>query len=690
MVQDSSTLATFFPSHIAKNAQYSPEWGNRYRQLVERIQAEMPDFSAGTIRQIWYERSNGVSSLKQGGMSLAEFNSAQEQLIALTRMIAEGCTPDNYDRVMKRLAKLKTDGILHKEYRALCHRAFAAIYPSQISNVINISSFFSSYNYCNNHFQLGLPEQQDWFARNLDLKTALHDALGDDVDPIELNMSLWHLYAQVIQKKNDIALIGSETAALEDEQDEEVAAPLLPKNTILYGPPGTGKTYHTIDLAVRACEPVEYSLQEGKEENEKRRELKKIYDRLIAENRVRFITFHQSFGYEEFIEGLRAETTDDGNVRYEIKAGIFKQICEDAAFGHAKAQQTLDEALTRLQERLVGGENITLETQQGKAFQLTYKSQTNFGIFPSQSKKEDLGQGYNAYLKDIRRVYQDPQAKVHNPSYVRSILNYLMKQEGFSPDAQEPASTKRQNYVLIIDEINRGNISKIFGELITLIESSKRAGEPEALSVVLPYSSTRFSVPNNLYLIGTMNTADRSLTALDTALRRRFEFEAMLPDISVLKETVIKGIDLPRLLKTLNDRIEVLFDREHTLGHAFFIPVVQAKEDEDEDLAFERLKRIMRNKVLPLLEEYFYNDWQKISMVLGDNQKTPPLQFVREVKDRKTFTTLFGVSGTEELHEVGASYHLAPEGDEPDNVWNNPVAWQQIYAPRSGQPEGGE
>ena len=579
---------------------------------------------------------------------------------------------------------------MHKEYRALCHRAFAAIYPSQISNVINISSFFSSYNYCNNHFQLGLPEQQDWFARNLDLKKALHAALGDDVDPIELNMSLWHLYAQVIQKKNDIALIGSETAALEDEQDEEVAAPLLPKNTILYGPPGTGKTYHTIDLAVRACEPVEYSLQEGKEENEKRRELKKIYDRLIAENRVRFITFHQSFGYEEFIEGLRAETTDDGNVRYEIKAGIFKQICEDAAFGHAKAQQTLDEALTRLQERLVGGENITLETLQGKAFQLTYKSQTNFGIFPSQSKKEDLGQGYNAYLKDIRRVYQDPQAKVHNPSYVRSILNYLMKQEGFSPDAQEPASTKRQNYVLIIDEINRGNISKIFGELITLIESSKRAGEPEALSVVLPYSSTRFSVPNNLYLIGTMNTADRSLTALDTALRRRFEFEAMLPDISVLKETVIKGIDLPRLLKTLNDRIEVLFDREHTLGHAFFIPVVQAKEDEDEDLAFERLKRIMRNKVLPLLEEYFYNDWQKISMVLGDNQKTPPLQFVREVKERKKFTTLFGVSGTEELHEVGASYHLAPEGDEPDNVWNNPVAWQHIYAPRSGQPEGGE
>ncbi len=398
---------------------------------------------------------------------------------------------------------------------------------------------------------------------------------------------------------------------------------------------------------------------------------------------MRFITFHQSFGYEEFIEGLRAETTDDGNVRYEIKAGIFKQICEDAAFGHAGVQQKLDEALARLQERLSESGSITLETLQGKAFQLAYKSQTTFGIFPSQSKKEDLGQGYNAYLKNISLVYQNPQAKVHNPSYVRSILNYLIKHEGLPSNPQDSVPEKRQNYVLIIDEINRGNISKIFGELITLIETSKRAGETEALSVMLPYSSTPFSVPSNLYLIGTMNTADRSLTALDTALRRRFEFEAMLPDINVLKDTVIKGIDLPRLLQTLNDRIQVLYDREHTLGHAFFIPVVQVKEDEE--LAFERLKRIMRNKVLPLLEEYFYNDWQKIRMVLGDNQKSenPHLQFVCEVKDQKQFADLFGNSGTEDLHDIGASFHLASESDD---VWDNPLAWQQIYAPKNSNP----
>ncbi|WP_414501613.1 McrB family protein [Zymobacter sp. IVIA_5232.4 C2] len=683
MVQDSSALALFFHSHIAKNNQYNPDWGKHYHQLVEQIQAEKPNFSTDTIRQIWYERSNGISSLRQGGMSLFEFETAQKQLLALTRMMAEECTQENYDRVINRLIQLKTDGILNKAYRALCHRAFAALYPSKITNVVNISNFFSSYNYCNNRFQLGLSEDQKWFARNLDLKKTLHRALGDDVDPIELNMSLWHLYTQVIQKKNDIGLIGNESTWPEDDQDEEITTPQLPKNTILYGPPGTGKTYRTIDLAVRACEPAAYLLQEGKVEHEKRRELKKIYDRLIAEKRVRFITFHQSVGYEEFIEGLRAETTDDGNVHYEIKAGIFKQICEDAAFGNAGVQQKLDEALARLQERLSETGSITLETRQGKAFQLAYKSQTTFSIFPSQSKKEDLEQGYNAYLKNISLAYQNPQAKVHNPSYVRSILNHLIKQEGLPPSPQDSISKKRQNYVLIIDEINRGNISKIFGELITLIETSKRAGEPEALSVMLPYSSTPFSVPNNLYLIGTMNTADHSLTALDTALRRRFEFEAMLPDIDVLNDTVIKGIDLPRLLQTLNDRIQVLYDREHTLGHAFFIPVVQVKKDEE--LAFERLKRIMRNKVLPLLEEYFYNDWQKIRMVLGDNQKSgnPHLQFVREVKDQKQFANLFGNSGTEDLHDIGASFHLASESDD---VWNNPLAWQQIYAPKNSNP----
>lgn len=228
--------------------------------------------------------------------------------------------------------------------------------------------------------------------------------------------------------------------------------------------------------------------------------------------------------------------------------------------------------------------------------------------------------------------------------------------------------------MLIVDEINRGNISKIFGELITLIEKSKRMGEPEALSVTLPYSGEKFSVPNNLFLVGTMNTADRSLTALDTALRRRFEFKAMLPKASILEGHVIKGIDLKRLLQMLNERIEALYDSEHTLGHAFFIPVI---ETEDDDVAFARLQRVMKNKVLPLLEEYFYNDWQKIRLVLGDNQKQDPaLCFIRSIKNEGNIQRLFGTDASDDLQEEGERYHLAGE-DDP--VWNNAIAWRQIY-----------
>lgn len=259
MVQDSSALAPFFRAQIEKNNQYNSVWGKHYRQLVEQIQAEKPNFSEATIRQVWYERDNGVSSLMQGGMSLVEFENAQKDLLTLTRQIAEECTQENYNRVIERLIKLKADGVLNKVYRALCNRAFAAIYPSKISSVVNVNNFFSCYNYCNNHFQLGLSGEREWLARNVDLKETLNRALGDDIDPIELNMSLWHLYAYEIQDKNAIGLVGSESALQENEQEDDVISSPLPKNTILYGPPGTGKTYRTIELAVQICDPIAYS-----------------------------------------------------------------------------------------------------------------------------------------------------------------------------------------------------------------------------------------------------------------------------------------------------------------------------------------------------------------------------------------------------------------------------------------------
>ncbi|MGU9932571.1 McrB family protein [Enterobacter asburiae] len=686
MVQEHTDVLSFFAYHTANNDNYSPEWGPSFRTLRQQVQNERPNFSDETLYELWYNRSNGVASVKQGGMSINEFNGAIDELRELSHQMAKECTRANYQKVIGKLKALKDQKILKKVYWALCHRAFAVMYPEHISNIVNTDAFFRIYNYCNNRFELGLSGEGDWFDLNMELKEALNQAIGSEIDSITLNMSLWHLYAHFILEKNDALVTPDSTGDDEDDQGSEPHDLQLPKNRILYGPPGTGKTYKTIDIAVRACEPQAYARLDGKEENERRRALKKIYDRLMGENRIRFITFHQSFGYEEFIEGLRAETTDDGNVRYDIKPGIFKQICDDAAFGNAGALRTLDNALIQLQERLSEGESITLRTHNGNPFRVSYKSETAFGIFPEHSKKEDLGQGYNAYLKDIRAWYQDNNAKIHNVSYVRGILAYLIEKSEIPATPAQSTGGKRQNFVLIIDEINRGNISKIFGELITLIETSKRAGEAEELSVSLPYSGTSFSVPNNLYLVGTMNTADRSLTALDTALRRRFEFVPMLPDTSLLAGTTIKGIELERLLETLNARIQALYDNEHTLGHAFFMPVIQVKHDED--AAFDLLKRIMKNKILPLLEEYFYNDWQKIRLVLGDNQKEDDsLQFVSSINSEGNFLRLFGADAAEDLQEAGISYHLSSESKP---VWNDPLAYRQIYAPAAIRQESEE
>jgi 5-methylcytosine-specific restriction protein B len=234
----------------------------------------------------------------------------------------------------------------------------------------------------------------------------------------------------------------------------------------------------------------------------------------------------------------------------------------------------------------------------------------------------------------------------------------------------------------VIDEINRGNISKIFGELITLIEPSKRSGMDEALSVQLPLSQEQFSVPDNLYIIGTMNTADRSLALLDTALRRRFDFVEMMPDYAVLNSVLVNvdgiDVDIAKLLKTINQRIEALYDREHTLGHAFFMPLKQQVEDGGR-ATIDTLKSIFQNKVLPLLQEYFFDDWHKIRLVLGDNQLSDKIgQFITEKKD--DFDALFGdKKALGEYTQAPKRYRLSAEGAA---IWDDAAAYIRIYDPK--------
>jgi 5-methylcytosine-specific restriction protein B len=320
---------------------------------------------------------------------------------------------------------------------------------------------------------------------------------------------------------------------------------------------------------------------------------------------------------------------------------------------------------------------VQIETLSKKTF-FTISDVTNNTIRFDKSKGNSV---HTLSVKTLKAVYnQEKEIKGGLQPYYGALIEHLSHIH--VPQAEN--QIERKHFVLVIDEINRGNISKVFGELITLIEPSKRLGQKESIEVVLPYSGDKFTVPDNLYIIGTMNTADRSLALMDTALRRRFDFVEMMPDYSVLTDdenqpycinNLENEIDLVQLLSTLNKRISALYDREHTLGHAFLMPVVDKIKLNDHQGALTELANCFQNKLIPLLAEYFFEDWQKIRLVLADNQKKEGLQLIKE-----TDVDLAGLFGdTDEVDIMDDElndYQLIKADSE---LWLEPLTYLGIY-----------
>lgn len=362
------------------------------------------------------------------------------------------------------------------------------------------------------------------------------------------------------QQLVNIAISADEVPSEEIPASKEY---FLCKNVIYYGPPGTGKTLTVLNLLREAYGMPTQGFA------------------ITQDARYTFVTFHQSYGYEEFVEGLRpvlGSQVQVGSIQYEIRDGVFKILCEKAR------------------------------------------------------------------------------------------------------------KSPHQRFAIVIDEINRGNINKIFGELITLIEPDKREGQENFISVTLPYSLKSFSIPSNVDIFGTMNTADRSLALLDTALRRRFDFVPVLPDTRTEEDPndplsaplagliVTKAgvtIDIRLMLEKINLRIEALYDRDHCIGHAYF---KRLRDKDGDESQFEILSEIFRNSIAPLLEEYFFEDWQKIRLVLGDNQKPPLAQFIKEINEQEQdFNTLFGNN-----HGLD-SYANKPRYQLQASAFTNPDAYRGIY-----------
>ncbi|MCH3723147.1 McrB family protein, partial [Campylobacter coli] len=501
-------------------------------------------------------------------------------------------------------------------------------------------------------------------------------------------------------------------------QSEESNMKIIPLNQILYGPPGTGKTYHTIDKALEILG----------ENLESRDEKKAKFDEYVRKGQIVFTTFHQSYGYEEFVEGIKPIIDNDENsqeVKYDVKDGIFKELCDKSLKNYILSMQNENEIdLDKLifefanyinQDFLNKGNEFPLENKVSiKKILLNFKDEyRSFSLGGSIKSPQSLTidiikRDYLNFknkkilsFKDIKPKY-DSQSDYHgNAIYYFMFYNKLKEFENIQNEKFKIKKEILKSYIIIIDEINRGNVSKIFGELITLIEPSKRIGEKEELKVTLPYSGEKFGVPKNVYILGTMNTADRSITSLDTALRRRFEFVEMMPDPDLLKNVFIcKDVENPNkdedylgddaktegfaeilqnILISINKRIEFLLDREKTIGHAFFMSEAVkfnkdnwCKPDEYEEdwyvLSISKLKSIFQNKIIPLLQEYFYNDYALISAVLNDNGMIEKCE-----KDDKYLQKIKNLDNVDSEKII---YNIASFDNK---IWNDIKTYQAIY-----------
>ncbi len=498
------------------------------------------------------------------------------------------------------------------------------------------------------------------------------------------------------------------------EKEEQMGHKKFEHNIILYGPPGTGKTYNTMAYAVAIIEGK--SLDEVKDEADKDYSaVKTRYEEYKKADQIAFTTFHQSYGYEEFIEGIKPNVTDeegDNAIEFVKEPGIFKAFCEKAlmpsieeeedyglnkspavwkvSLGHTYDNPTRTECMENDHIR-IGWDDYGEELPErddnysGKAVLNSFYNKMRIGdivlscytastidaigvitgecewhpeydVHKRLRKVRWLVKGLNEDIVDLNNGTTMTLSTVYKMKIpASSVLELVNKNSNTVAEGVDEKSHKKK-FVFIIDEINRGNISKIFGELITLIETTKRKGAEEEASAILPYTQEKFSVPENVYILGTMNTADRSIALMDTALRRRFAFEEMMPEPNVLRKIsaniVSEGdetLDVAKMLEIINRRIEYLYDREHTIGHAFFTCL----KDEP---TIDKLASVFEKSVIPLLQEYFYEDYGKIQLVLGDNGKTgenKQFQFIRD--DKINVTDVF--SGN-------------PEVDIPENKYS--------------------
>jgi 5-methylcytosine-specific restriction protein B len=467
----------------------------------------------------------------------------------------------------------------------------------------------------------------------------------------------------------------------EDTDDDEPAEAEVARqslNRIFYGPPGTGKTYELSKLLKREYEQAVASVSTDEWRNQFIAEkiavltwwqvaAAALYD-LGGTGKVSDLTEHA------FTKALIAANGPNRNVHQTLWQSLNSHTVEESTTVKLKKRSppgVFDKTADSVW-RLVGDWREACKDVVDLVDELKAGQQGAGAVQRYSFVTFHQSYGYEEFVEGLRPVL-DNDAEPGSIQYViqSGVFKNLCRRARSAPD---------QRFAMVIDEINRGNISKILGELITLIEPDKREGAENAVSVTLPYSGEIFSVPSNVDIIGTMNTADRSLALLDTALRRRFEFVAVMPDSRDEAGAPLHGlrvtsgaqvIDVPRMLSAINERVEALYDRDHCIGHAYFTPLGRIADGDERLVA---LQQIFSNRILPLLEEYFFEDWQKIRLVLADNQKPEAARFVVESREQEEdLARLFGTDHGLDSYATKRRYVIQA------SAFSNPDAYIGIY-----------
>jgi len=659
---------------LAEDENYEPSrWNQRYREFTGLLQ-QVPTFTApgseDLIKRLWYERDNGIASIRQGVPSLAEYQQSLPLLKELTERVRQQPDETTYQYVGIALQKAKETGLLKRMYWSLRNRVFAAFLPETCTSAVDENAFTKVADFLNKKFSLGLELNGSWLQKNHELKQAIHSK-SPNADPYYVNMAIWDFYELLRQRDNEQKQekVSDTTSTTSSELTEINTLQHSPTNVIYFGPPGTGKTF---TLQQKMKEYISHAVPADRDAWLDSRLESLNWMQVITlvlldlgkRAKVRQLIEHMWFQRKALLNGRNGNLSNTAWAAlqsYTIPESLtvdYKNRREPAVFNKTDNSVwfLVDSQLEQVEDLV----ELYAELKRGP------KSAEAIQRFSVVTFHQSYG--YEEFIEGIRARSDES-----------GNISYPIEPGIFMRLCQRANADPAHRYAIFIDEINRGNISKIFGELISLIEVDKRAGMSNAMSLQLSYSGNHFSVPANVDIIGAMNTADRSLALMDTALRRRFDFVEMMPDLSLLSGAKVKGIELESLLEKLNSRIEALYDREHTLGHAFFMPVKNALDAGDEEAAFKQLKIAFQKKIIPLLQEYFFDDWNKIRLVLADNQKQDDnLQFVIEKTD--DLDTLFGNNHALRRHDQqSTAYELETFEQE---IWNMPQAYRAIYQPQ--------